>query len=86
MNDKKLLNEILKDNYYKKLFEFYKTKNKNELIEIIKKTLRNNNNMNEILISKNLKDLNYYDLYNNFIHIDNFNIFILKYIILYEKF
>ena len=86
MNDKKLLNEILKDNYYKKLFEFYKTKNKNELIEILKKTLRNNNNMNEILISKNLKDLNYYDLYNNFIHIDNFNIFILKYIILYEKF
>ena len=86
MNDKKLLNEILKDNYYKKLFEFYKTKNKKELIEILKKTLRNNNNMNEILISKNLKDLNYYDLYNNFIHIDNFNIFILKYIILYEKF
>ena len=86
MNEKKLLKEILKDNYYKKLFEFYKTKNKNELIEILKKTLRNNNNMNEILISKNLKDLNYYDLYNNFIHIDNFNIFILKYIILYEKF
>ncbi len=86
MNEKKLLNEILKDNYYKKLFEFYKTKNKNELIEILKKTLRNNNNMNEILISKNLKDLNYYDLYNNFLHIDNFNIFILKYIILYEKF
>ena len=82
MNEK-ILNEILKETYYYNYYEFMKNRNKNELIKILKLTLKINSNLNkEIIENENIENLKHYDLYNKLRYTNNINIFILKYLIM----
>ena len=81
-SNEKILKEILKDNYYKNFYNYMNEKNKNELIEILKNTLKINIFIENELFKKDLNNLNHYELNNLFLKSNFKSILILKYLIM----
>ena len=81
-SNEKILKEILKDNYYKNFYNYMNEKNKNELIEILKNTLKINIFIENELLKNDLNNLKHYDLNNLFLKNNFKSILILKYLIM----